>query len=316
MDVAIIGAGTIGTRLSKSFLACEDTQVKIVVDIDKQKARNLAEGLGASYSTDYRSAIENVDIVYVGVPPRFHADIAIDALKQGKHVICEKPIAATTQDGMRMVEMAERSGRITAINLPFRFSPALKRMKQSLSSNELGRFRHAELRFRFPQWPRPWQNVEWLKHREQGGPLREVGTHYFFALFELFGNVKKVLAMTRFGEDNLCETDSVGLIATDQGPVTLTLITGGAEEEENTLNLYFDQGVLTFEKWYLLSLQPKNEILVEDRVNAELEMVKTFVKAVKGDEQAKHSLVSFNDALNAQKVLDAIYSSNGNWIDL
>ncbi len=316
MDVAIIGAGTIGRRLSRSFRACEQTEVTHVVDIDEHKARELADELGAKYSTDYTKIMDNVDIVYVGVPPAYHAQITIDALKSGRHVICEKPIAATTEDGLRMVKAAESSKSVTAINLPFRFSPALEYMKETLDTGTLGQLKYGELRFRFPKWPRKWQNVEWLKYREQGGPLREVGTHYFFALFELFSNVKRVMAFTDFGKDNACETQSLGIIETDQGLVTLNLITGGMEDEENTLYLYFDQGVLKFAKWYHLSLQPKNETLVEDRVNAELEMVKTFVKAVKGDRKAEEKLVSFRDALDAQKVLDAVYRSNGQWIDL
>ncbi len=316
MDVAIIGAGTIGQRLSRSFQACEQMNVTQVVDINIKRAEKLAKALGAEHDNDYRKVIDKVDIVYVGVPPTNHAQIAIDALEAGRHVISEKPIASTTEDGIKMVEAAGKSDSVTAINLPFRFSPAIKRMRKALNSDEFGNFRHAELRFRFPRWPRAWQDVEWLKYREQGGPLREVGTHYFFALFELFNHVKRVLAFTTFGNNEACETQSVGLIQTDRGMVTLDLISGGKEEEENTLKLYFDEGVLQFAKWYHLSLQPQNKVLVEDRVNAELEMVKTFARAVQGEQEARKALVSFSDALNAQKVLDAIYTSDGNWIDL
>ncbi len=316
MDVAIIGAGTIGHRLSRSFMACEKTNVKYVVDIVEEKARELAQQIGANYHTDYSKVIDDVDILYIGVPPKYHAEIAIEAIESGKHVICEKPIASNTNDAKRMVSAALDANVVSTINLPFRFSPAIARMKQAINENEFGNLRHCELRFRFPVWPRKWQNVEWLKSRDQGGALREVGTHYFFALFELFGNVNQVMAFTTFPSPKKCESDSVGLIVTPKTKVSFSLIIGSSEEEENTFFMYFDKNVLKFSKWYLLELFPNGSTLVEDRVNAELEMVNAFVKAIEGNPGAKNQLVSFKDAFNAQLVLDAIYRSNGKWISI
>ncbi len=316
-QVAVIGAGVIGTRLCRSFSAHNETMIRYVCDLDLDKAKSLADQYGAEAITSYQKALhdEGIDIVYIGVPPSYHSEIAVAALNAGKHVICEKPIASNSQESKKIID-AKKPGLVTCINLPFRFSPAVPRMKEEM--NNLGRLYQIELKFRFPQWPRPWQNVPWLKTRTQGGALREVGTHYFFGLAELFGKVDKVCALTSFESADSCENASTAIFSAKGIPGILSLIIGGIEPEENTLSIYGQNGVLQFEKWYLLKRidDSGTQVLIEDRVNAELEMVDHFVKAIDGDKQAEEKLVSFEDAHKAQFVLEGFLESNGQWIEL
>lgn len=311
VKVGIIGAGIIGNRLAQSFDNHPDVEIKYVNDLSNDAAEELAEKYKAKATIDQNVLFDDpeIDFVYVGVPPKFHAEIAVKALNAGKHVICEKPIALNQDEVKQMIEARDDNKAITAINFPFRFEPGIKRLKEELDKNSIGEVLKLALRFRFPTWPRAWQQTEWLSFSEQGGPLREVGSHYFFALLELFGEVDEIKAYTDYPDDNLCETKSSAIIRMKNGLICdLSLIVGNDEPEENTLIVYGSKGTYYHRMWHALSLKrlENEELIMAERSSSEYEMVENFVKAVKGDENAKANLVSFEDAGKAQFMLEAI----------
>ncbi len=315
MKVAIIGAGVIGNRLARVFTSAE-IEIKWICDVDKEKAEKLVVEYGgrATDKLDDVLVDGDVGIVYVGVPPKYHKDIVLRALESGKHVICEKPIALSAKDGEEMALAAEKSGKQTTINLPFRFTTGVKRMKELLSEGFVGDIRRLELRFRFPQWPRSWQNVEWLKTKEQGGALREVGTHYFFLLGELeefIGKPTRLIAANEYTGEQGCERSSVGMIEFDSGlTCTLDLLTGTADEEENTLRITGDKQTLSFRRWYILEDKDGN-VLCDTRESSEGQMVREFMRF-----SPKNSLVTFEQATQAQRIMESIHNSGGNWVEI
>ena len=322
-NIAIIGAGIIGTRLAGIFDKFEDLKISWICDINKNSADKLAEQFGGSVTHDYNQVLQDplVDIVYVGVPPKYHKEIVIAALDANKHVISEKPLALSVVDCEEMVNTKNKKNLITAVNLPFRYTPGVTDLLNRLKNEEIGKILRVELRFRFPFWPRKWQPVDWLKYREQGGPLREVGTHYFFLLGELkdiIGEVKRINAITRFESDELAENNSTAMIEFDTGILgTLDLITKNTEPEENTITIFGEKGSLSLIQWYKLIGKfgdQDEEVLNETRKSSEQSMVENFIKLINGDEVGIHP-VSFESAMYAQKILEALYTSNGSWIN-
>jgi predicted dehydrogenase len=253
--VALIGAGIISKRLASVFDSNNDITVKGFYDVNRSQADLLIESFSGKNYNSFEEVLndQEVDIVYVGVPPKYHHEYTIDALKAKKHVICEKPIAISVKEADEMVEVANNLGLITTINLPFRFSPAFKAIKTNL--HRIGTIKKLELKFRFPQWPRTWQDVDWLKYNEQGGALREVGTHYLFGLGELsefIGKPTEVRSYVNF-QDNLAESNLTGIILFDSMLTCyVDLLTNTSENEENTLIIYGEKGILRFESWSTL----------------------------------------------------------------
>ncbi len=322
-NVAIIGAGIIGNRLAGVFDQFDDLKISWICDIDKVSADKLTEKFGGKVTHDYNQVMQDplVDIVYVGVPPKFHKEIVISALEANKHVISEKPLALSIKDCEAMVNAKNMTNLITAVNLPFRYTPGVSDLIKRLKNGEIGEIIRIELRFRFPFWPRKWQPVDWLKYREQGGPLREVGTHYFFLLGELkelIGKVKRINAITRFESDEMAEHNSIAMIEFDTGILgTMDLITKNTESEENTITIYGEKGSLSLVQWYKLIGKfgdQDEQVLNETRISSELSMVQNFMKMINGDE-VENPPVSFESAMNAQQILEALYNSNSSWIN-
>lgn len=322
-NIAIIGAGIIGTRLAGVFDKFNDLKISWICDINKISADKLSEKFGGRVTHDYNQVLLDplVDIVYVGVPPKFHKEIVIAALDANKHVISEKPLALSMVDCEEMINAKNNKELMTAVNLPFRYTPGVIDLINRLKNQEIGKILRVEMRFRFPFWPRKWQPVEWLKFKEQGGPLREVGTHYFFLLGELgdlIGKVKRINAITRFETDEMAENNAIAMIEFDTGILgTLDLITKNNETEENTITIYGEKGSLSLIQWYKLMGRIGDQdaqVLNDTRKSSEQSMVENFIKLIDGD-KADVPPVSFESAMNAQKILESIYTSNGNWVD-
>jgi predicted dehydrogenase len=86
-----------------------------------------------------------------------------------------------------------RGGSVVGMNIGMRWNPALHELRRRLALGggakcALGDLVRAELRMHYRRWPREWQRQPWCAARAEGGPLREVGTHFFFGLMELFGH--------------------------------------------------------------------------------------------------------------------------------
>ncbi len=94
----------------------------------------------ASY--DELIADPDLDAVYIPLPNGLHAAWTIKALEAGKHVLCEKPFASNAEEAEQMAEAAERSGRVLMEAFHYRYHPLAARMKEIVTSGELGTIRH------------------------------------------------------------------------------------------------------------------------------------------------------------------------------
>ena len=193
--VGIIGLGAIGQMVLKDFLATPETSVRIVCDIDGDRAASTAAQVpGATWSTDFHTMLagDHVDLVYVAVPPRDHHRIVLDVLQAGKHVLCEKPLALTLDEAREMLARAQAAGVIHALHLPLVYFPGMQAFGAQVAAGFLGDLRRIEIALVFPHWPRAWQQNAWVGTREQGGPIREVTPHDIGAILRHFGAIARV----------------------------------------------------------------------------------------------------------------------------
>ena len=117
LKLAIIGTGGIANNKHLPSLAKVADKVEVVAlcDLIEEKAVATAERHNlpnAKIYTDYKEMLkdESIDVVHVCTPNVSHADITVDAFAAGKHVLCEKPMAATTEDAQRMIDAWKASG--------------------------------------------------------------------------------------------------------------------------------------------------------------------------------------------------------------
>lgn len=187
MKAAIIGAGRQGGRLAKAIKESGD-QVTVVVDIDMAKATALADAYGAAKYQDWKQGIKDksVEAVVICTPNDTHAQIAIAALRKGKHVLVEKPIARNAKEAKKIVKAAIKSkGKIkSAFN--HRYHPGVAFAKKVLDSGELGKILF--IRCRYGTTGREGYETDWRMNPEisGGGQLIDQGQHTL-DLFRWFG---------------------------------------------------------------------------------------------------------------------------------
>jgi len=110
LRAGVVGAGVFGGYHAKKYAELDGVTLVAVFDIDLSRAKTLAEPLGAQGFDDMDAFLAAVDVVTVATPAVHHAEAALKALKAGKPVYCEKPLAVTPEDADRMVAAAAKAG--------------------------------------------------------------------------------------------------------------------------------------------------------------------------------------------------------------
>jgi len=182
LKAAIIGCGGIANGKHMPALK-RNPNIEMVAfcDIVEEKATKAAKDFGAEGAvvcTDYKEILKDgsIDICYVLTPNREHSFIAIDALGAGKHVMCEKPMAKTAEEGAAMCEAAKKSGKLLSIGYQNRYRADSLTLKRLCEEDELGEIYYAKAvaqrRRAVPTW-----GVFLDKDAQGGGPLIDIGTH-------------------------------------------------------------------------------------------------------------------------------------------
>ncbi|HUL51062.1 MAG TPA: Gfo/Idh/MocA family oxidoreductase, partial [Candidatus Nitrosotalea sp.] len=128
---------------------------------------------------DYRALCRspNVDVIHITSPNKAHVEQVLEALKAGKHVICEKPLGMTAKETTKVtvaVKKAGRRGPVFAVNYMCRFFPAVLQMRAMVRRGDLGRIIHVQGHF-FQDWLLEKTDYNWRLLASEGGKLRAVG---------------------------------------------------------------------------------------------------------------------------------------------
>jgi predicted dehydrogenase len=195
--VALIGAGRQGLRRLQAIQEVGGDDVVIVADTSREAAESLAGRVNCPWSTDWRSVLDpSADAVLICTPPYTHDEIARQALRAGRHVLCEKPLATTAVAAWEMVAEAKRAGRVLKCGFNYRFHPAIQRARTLLKDGQLGRL--IELRSRHGTGGRPQFEREWRTRPGEsgGGILMDQGVHVLDLFQWLAGPFHRVIART------------------------------------------------------------------------------------------------------------------------
>lgn len=179
--IGIIGCGGIANNKHMPSLAqLENVEMVAFCDIELDKAIEAGAKYGGEAPMccdDYKELLKlELDGVHVCTPNNSHSEISVAALKSGKHVMCEKPMAKTSKGALAMVEAARETGKILTIGYQNRFRVDSMYLKRASDNGDFGEVyfakAHALRRRAVPTWG------VFLKEEEQGGgPLIDIGTH-------------------------------------------------------------------------------------------------------------------------------------------
>ncbi|HSA77930.1 MAG TPA: Gfo/Idh/MocA family oxidoreductase [Nitrospirota bacterium] len=132
--VGVIGVGYLGQFHAEKYAAMPDTELKGVVDTDQVRAKQIAKKLNTLAFSDPAQLLGQVDAVSIVVPTVFHHQIAKQFLKQGIHVLLEKPVTATLEQADELIELAAGKKLVLQVGHIERFNPAVTAVKPLLKT--------------------------------------------------------------------------------------------------------------------------------------------------------------------------------------
>lgn len=137
--VALIGCGYWGSKHARVLQAAEGVDELVLVDSREDRMRNLARSYKISRCYNALGpALEHVDAVVVATPPSTHVPLALAAIRAGKHVLVEKPLAPTSAGARAMVVAASAAGVVLMVGHTFEYNPAVRRLAEIVQTKELG----------------------------------------------------------------------------------------------------------------------------------------------------------------------------------
>jgi predicted dehydrogenase len=354
LGVAIVGCGGITLQNHLPGLAlCPDVKVVALCDSDPASLQRASQQTGISVTaTNYETVISRDDVhaVIIATPNFTHAPIALAAIAQGKHVLCEKPLALNYADARAMADAADRAGVRHMTAFTYRFVPAMRYLSHLVQRGDLGQPYHYRS-CRLQDWGT--RNLGWRQVRKLAGTgeLGDMLSHRIDFAHLLAGPIRRLVANTKIvhpqrqGAPSDLE-DWVALLAEFQngasGVLESSKLASGRNESWRSIDYVEINGsersfvfitgewnklqtgkvggpgleTITipedFRKWPGAPRDPRSgDPLVTFRYDQAFE----FIDAIR---QQRPCRPSFHDGARAQAVMDAAVKSaaEGRWVEL
>jgi UDP-N-acetyl-2-amino-2-deoxyglucuronate dehydrogenase len=214
LKFAIVGCGRIAERHAEQIAHL--ATLKAVCDINKLQADKFGQKYGSKVYYNIDELLineEGIDVVSVCTPNGLHAEHSIKVFRKGFHVLCEKPMAISVYDCGEMIKEAERANRRLFIVKQNRYNPPVQAIKEALDENRLGKIFSVQLNCFWNRNPEYYINSDWKGTKNlDGGTLFTQFSHFIDLLYWLFGDVKKVDAMTKnFNHDQIIDFEDTGV---------------------------------------------------------------------------------------------------------
>lgn len=197
---AVIGCGMISRFHMEAIQSLDDAVLVGVYDQNQEAAENTAREHGVRCFQSFEEAVNDpaVDAVCICTPSYLHAPMACEAVKAGKAVLVEKPLALNLKDCDRLIELAKEKDVPVGVISQLRFSPAIGRVKKALDEGLLGRLTRADLYMKYYRTQEYYDTGGWRGtiEKDGGGALMNQGIHGVDLLRYLAGPVKSIYALS------------------------------------------------------------------------------------------------------------------------
>ncbi|WP_368483272.1 Gfo/Idh/MocA family protein [Oceanobacillus sojae] len=332
LKMGLIGAGGIAeNRHIPAYQSLREyVEITGIQDVNLVRAREVAEKYAIPHVyEDYVEMLKYVDAVTICTPNKFHESIAVAALNQGVHVLCEKPMALNAAEGKRMVDAAEKNNRILMIGYHYRFMDAVVLAKQSMAGvgGPIVTRVQALRQRKVPGW-----GVFINKQLQGGGSLIDWGCHLLDTALWLVSPSKPVEVNAQtyqrlskqpnqvndwgsYDHEAIDVDDHVSAYIRFDDQSTLLFECSWAaniKEDQTHISISGENGGLSvfpyefYQSKYNRMMETHTNT-TQDQQQAGLLQAKNFIDACLGRDQLKSSP---QDALKVTRVMDAIYESS------
>lgn len=325
--VALIGCGNISKAHARGYQAHPEMfQVIAVCDPEEKLAQERAQPFSARVFSDWQEviALENIDAVDICLPHDLHCEVAVSALKAGKHVLVEKPMATNLKEAKRMVSTARSTGRVLMVAQCQRYSFLHRKIKDLITQGVIGDIIcvRADCN-QFLAGILPPGHWLYSRQRAGGGVVISVAVHRLDLLRWLVGDIRRVSAFQKISGVNPgmdCEDVSCATLEFEKGAIGEIVSLYAAKKPplgtfSELLILYGTHGTLhNLGGWYLWSEKdsryqspeggfvplsaPNNDVFEEEIVHFGNALLQGF-----------QPLTSGEDNLKTMATIEAIYQS-------
>jgi predicted dehydrogenase len=313
----VVGTGDIANKRVLPALDAEPrSRVAAVCDTVAARAQAAAAPRGARVHTDLAEALRapDLDAVYLCTPVSLHVPQAIAALRAGKHVLVEKPVALNHPEAQTLVAEAARSNRRCGVAYFRRFAPKYSMARDMLARGEFGKV--VLVRMTYYSWfnpvpddPKYWRVVP---GRSGGGPISDMGTHMFDVLIGLFGMPETVFAKAgTLVQPYAVEDSSVAILTLPGGTQVLASFHWSSRTWSHEFEIV---GAAARVRWHpydgdtVLKTVGRDtvEVPAPNAKNVHEPLVADFVSAVL---ENREPAVTAAEAAKTNAVVDALYRS-------
>lgn len=309
----MVGAGQIGQVYLEVLRTIQEANLAAVADSKSETVTAATEAYGV---IGYASVGEmlrgmEIDAVVICTPPATHAEIARECLERSVHILCEKPLALSSEEAEGMIRAAEERGLLLMMASKFRYVPEVMKAKGVITAGVLGEIISFENAFcSYVDMRRRWNSVPTTSG---GGVIIDNGTHSADIVRYLLGPIREVLvARGRTAQDIEVEDTTCILVKTMSGALGVIQLSWSYNRHlDSFISVYGTSGTLHVGwKGMRYRLVDKAD-WVEfgngyNKVDAIRAQMLNFVHSVQGVERP---LISPEDALASVKVVEAAYRS-------
>lgn len=319
MKFAVVGAGVIGethARLIASLPA--GSELVAVVDVEAERAAALSGKYGGEPMTELEKACArpDVDAVSICLPSGMHADAAITALEDGKHVIVEKPIDVTLAAADRLIDAEQRTGLTVAVISQRRFQQAPAFMHKAVADGRLGRITTGIAESAFWRSQEYYDSGGWrgTVALDGGGALMNQGIHVADLLLWMLGEPLEVQAYSDLlAHERIDVEDTVAAtVRFRSGAIgSIVATTSAYPGRPVRLSVYGDRGSAVIENDDLIAFEtadeePAGEVRGTEVADAHLAQYVDFIEAVR---DGRPPAIGTKDARRALELVLGVYES-------
>lgn len=294
-----IGCGEVTEKKSgPAFYEVEGSQVVAVMSRSENKARSYAERHHIrKWYTDAQELIDDPDVnaIYIATPPSSHATFAIMAMRAGKPVYIEKPLAASYNDCIRINRISEQTGVPCFVAYYRRYLPYFQKVKEIIENGTIGKVINVQIRFSVPPRDLDYKNEKELPWRLQpdiagGGYFYDLAPHQIDLLQNIFGVITRAHGYPANRAHLYKAEDTVSACFFFENGVTGSgswCFVGHESAKEDCIEVIGDKGslsfsVFTYEPIVLITSEGKQSITVPNPSYVQLPMIKHVIEHLQG----------------------------------
>ena len=317
----LIGCGDIaGKRVAPALCSADNSKLLAASRARFDKIRPFAKKFNIERCyQNYEELIQDPDInaVYLATPVYLHAEHTIKAAYEGKHVLCEKPMAINSDDCRKMINACKKNNVKLGVAYYRHFYPVIKRIKEILKNKLIGNIVVSQMNSFSLQEFIPGSPGGWFldKKKAGGGPMMDFGCHRIEVLLNLFGNTSNTAWLKENADTNYDVEDTASLIMRFgdkekkiNGNLAVLNVSNVTFEPRDTLDIYGTKGsihvpVLNKKVLRIITQAGELEESHPPDDNLHLPLIMDFIDAIINEREPG---VTGNTGLNVQKIEDLI----------